>query len=139
MESVKRVLKGILLFLLSVTWCVLQTVVGAFVALSVFPKARFQKYRGMITVYHAQPFTLSLGTFAFVSDGGEHPRDARGRMYGHYVQSLILGPLFLLVVSLSQALAKFPPIKKYRAERDKSPEDIFVNRQAAGLQALLGE
>lgn len=139
MEGLKRVLKGILLFLLAVTWCVLQTVVGAFVALAVFPKARFQKYRGMIVVYHAHAFTLSLGTFAFVSDGGAHPREARGRMYGHYVQSLVLGPLFLLVVSLSQVVARFPLIKKYRAERDKSPEDIFVNRQAAGFQARMGE
>ena len=139
MEGLKRVLKGILLFLLAVTWCVLQTVVGAFVALAVFPKARFQKYRGMIVAYHPYSFTVSLGTFAFVSDGAYRPRAARGRMYGHYVQSLIFGPLFFLIVSLSQLLAKAPLIKRYRAERDRAPEDIFVNRQAARLQARVGE
>ena len=66
MEKSKKVFKGILLFLLAVTWCVLQTVIGAVVALVVFPKARFQKYRGMVVVYHPYAFTFSLGTFAFV-------------------------------------------------------------------------
>ena len=139
MERTKSVFNGILLLLLSVTWCAIQTVVGALVALVLLPKIRLQKYRGMIVAYHPYSFTVSLGTFAFVSDGAYRPRAARGRMYGHYVQSLIFGPLFFLIVSLSQLLAKAPLIKRYRAERDRAPEDIFVNRQAARLQVRVGE
>ncbi len=139
MEKSKKVFKGILLFLLAVTWCVLQTVIGAVVALVVFPKARFQKYRGMVVVYHPYAFTFSLGTFAFVSEGAEHPRTARGRLYGHYVQSLIYGPLFLLVVCLPQLIVRTPLVKRYRAERDIRPEDLFADRQAARLQERVGE
>jgi len=139
MESAKRFFKGILLFLLSVTWCVIQTLAGAVAALLLCPKSRFQKYRGMIIVYHPYAFTVSLGTFALVSNGVENPRTIRGRMYGHYAQSLIYGPFFVLAVLLPQLLVRIPCVKRYRAERGIAPHDLFVNRQAARLQARMGE
>ena len=139
MNKSVKVLKGILLFVLSVTWCVLQTVIGALLALGLAPKSRFQKYRGMIIVYHPYSFTFSLGTFAFVSDGVEKPRTVRGRMYGHYAQSMIFGPLFLFVVTFARLIVRIPLLKTYRAERGKTPQDIYANRQAARLQARFGE
>jgi len=138
-NGTKRVAKGCGLFLLSITWCALQTVIGALLALSLFPCARAQKYRGMIVIYHPFAFTFSLGTFAFVSDRVEAPREARGKMYGHYLQSLLYGPIFFFVVSLPQLFVRIPAIRRHRAERDLSPSDIFANRQAARLQARFGE
>lgn len=139
MEKASKTIKGILLFLLSVTWCVLQTVIGAVLALVLLPQTRFQRYRGMIVAYHPYSFTFSLGTFAFVSEGAEHPRAVRGRLYGHYVQSLIFGPLFLFVDCLPQLVVRTPIIKRRRAERGVCPEDLFTDRQAARLQANVGE
>lgn len=139
MEKAGKVCKGILLLLLAVSWCVMQTTVGTLIALILLPKARYQKYRGMIIVYHPYAFTFSLGTFAFVSDGVEHPRTIRGKMYGYYVQSLLLGPFFLFAVILPKLIVRIPPIKRYRAERDLIPEDIFPCRQAARLQSRYGE
>ena len=135
MSKVGKTAKGCGLFLLSVTWCALQTVVGALLALCLLPVSRAQNYRGMIVMYHPLGATFSLGTFAFVSDGAEHPRDARGKMYGHYLQSLLYGPLFLFLVILPQLIVRIPPIKTHRAERGLTPNDLFPCRQAARLQS----
>ena len=134
-----KVLKGILLFLLAVSWCILQTVVGGVIALALFPKARFRRYRGMIAVYHPYSFTFSLGTFAFISEKSEFPRTVTSRVYGFYLLSLSYGPFYLFVVSLSQLFVRIPRIKRYREERGISPTDLFVDRQAACLQARFGE
>ena len=139
MNKAKRSIKGCGLFLLSVTWCALQTVLGALLAVALLPSSRVQKYRGMIVVYHPFSFTFSLGTFAFVSDRAEDPRGVRGRMYGHYVQSLLYGPAFLFVISLSQLFVRIPSVRRRRAERDLAPEDVFAERQARGLAEKAGE
>ena len=139
MEKAKKIVIGFGLFLLSITWCVLQTVVGALFALGLMPVSRTQKYRGMILVYHPYGFTFSLGTFAFVSNRVPHPRTIRGRMYGHYLQSLVYGPLFFFVVSATQLFVRIPAVKALRAERDLIPNDVFVDRQAARFAAKAGE
>jgi len=139
MDRAKKAMIGFGLFLLSVTWCALQTVVGALLALGLMPTSRTQKYRGMIVVYHPYGFTFSLGTFAFVSNRVPHPRTICGRMYGHYLQSLAYGPFFFFVVSLSELFVRIPCVKARRAERDLTPNDTFVERQAARFAAKAGE
>lgn len=93
----------------------------------------------MILVYHPFSFTFSLGTFAFVSERAEHPRDMSGRMYGYYALSLAYGLLYFLVIALPRLFVRIPPIARHRAERGLSPEDFFADRQAARMQAFFGE
>ena len=132
-----KVLKGILLFLLAVSWCILQTLVGGVIALVLLSKARFRKYRGMVAVYHPYSFTFSLGTFAFISEKAESPRTVTDKQYGFYLLSCVYGPFYLLVVSLAQLVVRIPRIKKYRAERGIEPTDLFADRQAAYLYSRL--
>lgn len=139
MRKLTRIGKGLGLLLLSVTWCALQTVVGAFLALCLFPTSRVQKYRGMIVVYHRFGGTFSLGTFAFISNGVHEPRKARGEMYGHYLQSLAYGPAFFFLVSLSQLYVRIPCVWRHRAERDLTTENIYWERDARRLAARAGE
>ena len=139
MEKAERSIKGLGLFLLSITWCALQTVVGALFAFGLLPTSRAQRYRGMILIYHPYGFTFSLGTFAFVSNRVPHPRTIRGRMYGHYLQSLLYGPVFFFVVSCSQLFVRIPAVKARRAERDLAPSDVFADRQALRLAEKSGE
>lgn len=139
MSKVGKIAKGCGLFLLYVTWCALQTFVGALLALVLLSVSRAQLYRGMIVIYHPLDLTFSLGTFAFVSNGAEDARDARGRMYGQYLQSLIYGPLFLFIVVLPQLIVRIPCIKKRREERGIGPTDLFVRRQARRLRLRAGE
>ena len=134
-----KALKSILLFLIAVSWCILQTLVGGVMALVLLPHARIHKYRGMIIVYHPYAFTIALGTFAFVSERVELPRTIAGKSYGFFVQSLLYGPFFLFFVILPQLIVRIPRIAKYRAERGISPTDLFADRQAAYLQSRVGE
>lgn len=134
-----KVLKGILLCIAALTWCVLQTVIGWMIALVLLPKARVLKYRGMIVIYHPYSFTFSLGTFAFISDRAEFPREATGKAYGFYLLSLVYGPFYIFVVTLSRLIVRIPRIKRYREERGIAPTDLFADRQAAALQARCGE
>ena len=139
MEKAKKALKGLGLFLLSITWCVLQTLVGALFAFGLLPTSRAQRYRGMVVIYHPYGFTFSLGTFAFISNRVDRPRTIRGRMYGHYLQSLAYGPIFFFVVSLSQIFVRIPAVKAHRAERDITPSDVFADRQALRFAEKSGE
>jgi len=139
MENAKKRIIGIGLFLLSVTWCALQTVIGALFALGLLPTSRTQRYRGMVVIYHPYAFTFSLGTFAFVSNRVAYPRTIRAKMYGHYLQSLLYGPIFLFVVSLSELFVRIPAVRLYRAERDLAPTDVFADRQARRFAEKFGE
>ena len=134
-----RALKKFFLFLISITWCAQQTALGFLIMLFLLPGSRVRKYRGMIVVYHSHSFTFSLGTFAFVSNRVEFPRKATGRMYGFFVQSLLYGPFFFVVVILPQLIVRIPAVKRHRAERGLAPTDLFVDRQAARFQARYGE
>ena len=117
----------------------MQTIVGALVAIVFLPFSRVQKYRGMIVLYHPFAYTIALGTFAFVSDRASDARHVRGRVYGHFVQSCLFGPLFFFVVSLPQLFVRIPWIRRYRAERGVEPTDLYTDRQAARCAARFGE
>lgn len=62
---------------------------------------------GAVVTYHDGAFGgVSLGMFVFVNGSRpeEWTRDAEVHEYGHCVQSLLLGPLYLLVIGLPSAL-----------------------------------
>lgn len=113
---------GTALYLLAqCTWGLLQTAAGAAVLLRYRRCPRFRCHGAVVTSW-PRADSLSLGMFIFLTD--KPPRDRRGlvphgeisrRMlvheYGHTVQSLILGPLYLPVVGLPSLLwAQLPPL-----------------------------
>lgn len=115
---------GTALYLLAqCTWGLLQTAAGAAVLLRYRRCPRFRFGGAVVTVWPRSD-SLSLGMFIFLTD--KPPRDQRGlvphgeisrRMlvheYGHTVQSLILGPLYLPVVGLPSLLwARLPPCRR---------------------------
>lgn len=115
---------GTALYLLAqCTWGLLQTAAGAAVLLRYRRCPRFRCHGAVVTSW-PRADSLSLGMFIFLTD--KPPRDRRGlvphveisrRMlvheYGHTVQSLILGPLYLPVVGLPSLLwARLPPCRR---------------------------
>ena len=139
MEKMKRIGEKVGSFLLAITWCAVQTVIGCLFALCLLPTSRAHRYRGMILLYHPYACTFSLGTFAFVSDREPMPREAKSRMYGYHLLSMIWGPFFFFVLSLPQLFVRIPAIKRYRAERDQGERDIYAERRAALLCARYGK
>ena len=128
------------------TWGLLQTAAGAAVLLRYRRCPRFRCHGAVVTSWPRSD-SLSLGMFIFLTD--KPPRDRRGlvphgeisrRMlvheYGHTVQSLILGPLYLPVVGLPSLLwAQLPPCRRIWRE-DVSYFSFFTEKTANSLGEL---
>ena len=113
-------------------WGLPQTAVGViFFLLNI--KSPHYLYHGAIVTTWKSKSSLSLGLFVFVSDDPfcyyesykqEYEEEAFSRMllvheYGHTVQSLIFGPLYLLAVGLPSMAWSFLPIFVEKRERNR--------------------
>jgi len=84
--------------ILQIFWGFPQTVLGLIVFL-MNRKERHERYRCVChTVWKRNDYGLSLGMFVFTGDDGGFSDIAHE--YGHCVQSLILGPLYLPVIGI---------------------------------------
>lgn len=90
---------------LVVAWQLPQLLLGLLIALFVLPKTvSATTYRSARVAFVEIPFlNVSLGTFIFIYFGSETEPRLRHE-YGHTLQSLILGPLYLLVIGLPSVL-----------------------------------
>ena len=125
-----------MIYFLSVTRCILQTVVGGIVALALLPKLRVRAYRGMIVLYHSYSFTFSLGTFAVISERSLEPRTVTPKQYGFFCRSWAVpfASWWFLCRSSSSA---FLVSKNIAQSAALPPTDLFADRQAAYLEARL--
>ena len=93
-------MKKFLFILLQCTWGLPQTLLGFFVFLKC-RKCPHKFYRGAIDTQWNTRGGMSLGLFIFTPPE-DHPNSQKVRVheYGHCFQSLLLGPLYLLVIGL---------------------------------------
>lgn len=110
-------------WLLQWSWGVLQNLCGLFLfLLNIRREHRF--YHGAVVTNWANPgYSTGLGMFIFLSDQlpAEDYERTRVHEYGHTVQSVILGVLFLPVIGLPSMLwAVIPALKRYRREKQAS-------------------
>lgn len=138
-------MKGLFCLLVQCSWGLIQTVLGAAVFLWYRHCSHF-RFRGAVVTVYPLYSSLSLGPFIFLTD--KPPRDRSGQIpcrdiprrllvheYGHTVQSLILGPLYLPVIGLPSALwAKLPQCQ--RKWRGKASYFSFFSERSANF---LGE
>lgn len=134
------------------TWGVLQTAAGFSVFLANIKKRHFC-YRGAVVTEWDKKAGLSLGMFVFV-DGRRMSRTAAGSLvreehlpdcktkgesgsellaheYGHTVQSLVLGPLYLIVIGIPSFLwFAAAPFVKYRRKNGISYFSFYTERWA---------
>ncbi len=118
------------LMALHAVWGLPQTLAGLVVAAVVRGKCR--RFRGAWVVPWGQRAGLSLGLFVFVPHGS--PRRLLVHEYGHCVQSLILGPLYLPIVVLpSLVWAGLPALAAWRRRRRISYYALPTERWANAL------
>lgn len=128
------------------TWGALQTMVGFFQFLLHW-KDRHYFYHGAIVTQWKIRSSVSLGLFVFVTAEPFFAEKFEGRMteaelsqrllvheYGHTIQSLILGPLYLLVIGIPSTLWGFlPSWNRKRKEQQLSYFSFFTEKWANTL------
>ena len=114
--------------LVQCTWGLAQTLAGALVCLCC-PGCPHSVHRGAVVTQWRREEGLSLGLFVFL------PKDAGDKLlsheYGHTLQSLLLGPLYLFVIGLPSVIwAGLPALMRRRAKRGISYYAFYTERWA---------
>lgn len=139
-------MKAFLFMLWQCTFGIVQTLAGFIVLLCSQKTVRFRYHGAVVTVWQRCD-SVSLGLFLFVAcpdPAGQETADALlknsafARLllheYGHAVQSLLLGPLYLPVVGLPSALwGTLPCLRRKRLRENRSYYSFYTERWANRL------
>ena len=142
MRAVRRPAAAVFLFV-QCTWGAAQTLLGFLLFLR-FLRAPHRCYCGSISTRWKLDGGISLGLFIFTPDREEAwCRQMEVHEYGHAWQSLLLGPLYLIIVGLPSILwARLPGCIRMRRERQVPYSAFYTERWAdrlgEAMTALLG-
>lgn len=118
--------------LLQATWGLPQTVLGMLFFLALRRKRRTWWFRSAVVTEWQLASGFSLGQFIFVPR--RCPYGLMLHEYGHTLQSLLLGPLYLPCIVLpSLAWAGIPACERYRRRHQYSYYRFFCERWANRL------
>lgn len=112
-------MKKFLLFIIDCTWSGLQNLLG----LMLFRKYRnckTENFFGANIAYHEEDWGgISFGRFIVINGkrGDDWISASKVHEFGHYIQSLLLGPFYLLVIGLPSII--WCNAKKFRTLREK--------------------
>lgn len=119
----------ILLFtIVQCTWGFPQTLAGLFVFLSNLRRPH-QLRHGTVTTHWRASRGLSLGLFVFLPEGADDKLFVHE--FGHCIQSLALGPLYLPVVGVASACWSMLPVMARRRIRKGIPYYAFITERTA--------
>ena len=128
-------LNHIIYYLLQLTWGIVQNALGIllFLILTVInPTRKRFIYHGAIVSQWKYPFSMGLGMFIFY--GHEKSKIAKEVLvheYGHTLQSMVLGPLFLFVIAIPSVTWAFVPyFNEYRKKNKVSYVDLYCEKWA---------
>lgn len=121
------------------TWGALQSLCGLAVFL-VNMGRRHYVYHGAIVTEWKSPYSASLGMFVFISEqhiGREAYKPILVHEYGHTLQSLMLGPLYLPAVALPSCIwCMTPALHKMRVKKKLSYYSFYTESWANKLGEL---
>ncbi len=133
------------------TWGALQTLLGLVVFFLHYGDRHFSYHGAIITVWKARS-SITLGMFVFVTSEPYFTEKFEGQIsveelsnrllvheYGHTIQSLILGPLYLILIGIPSTLWGFWGGKK-RKEKQIPYGAFFTEKWANRLgERVTGE
>ena len=130
----KNIIAGIGYYFLQWTVGLPQNVIG--LTFWVFTRSS-EKYRYRKAAVKSWRFggSMGLGMFIFMGDVPMHEKEYVLRHeYGHTIQSVILGPLFLPVIGLPSLLwASIPAFQKLRTRKKISYYSLYTEKWANAL------
>lgn len=123
-------MKVFLYRLLQLTWGLPQSLVGLCLFIK-YRKCPHQNYKGSIVTNWPLSGGISLGMFTFIENHKGRKEYIRKHEYGHTIQSLILGPLYLIVVGIpSFTWANLGYFRKKRIKNHTAYNSFIVERSA---------
>lgn len=153
MKGKVKILKSVLYCIWQCTWGVLQTLLGLLVFI-VHIQDRHFVYHGAVVTEWMSKSSVSLGMFVFVTKEpyfyeklkSEYTMEELSQRllvheYGHTIQSLILGPLYLILIGIPSTLWSFlPSCYEKRKNGGISYFSFCVERWANALgEKVIGE
>ena len=144
-------MKKILYTIWQCTWGILQTLLGLIMFMLHFKSRHFVYHGAIITEWNTKS-SISLGLFVFVTSEPYFAKKYEGQLsvsecssrllvheYGHTIQSLILGPLYLIVIGIPSTLWGFFGAKK-RKDKQVAYGSFFTEGWANSLgECVTGE
>ncbi len=128
----------IVYILIQCTWGIGQTLIGLIVFL-VNIKRPHSFYMGSINTVWDSTSGVSLGLFIFTPNS-QFNGEVRTHEYGHTIQSMILGPFYLIPGIISLAWANLPYFERRRSKLNLPYTACFVEAGASRLgEKLTGE
>lgn len=125
-------MKRLLFWFWQWTWGFPQTLIGLIVMLLNYRRPR-EFYRGCIVTRWKNRGSMGMGMFLFL--GCSDPQ-VRVHEFGHSVQSLILGPLFLPIMGIPSFLwCNLPVFQRLRKEKSISYYSFYPESTANRLGA----
>ena len=138
-------MKTALYWLWQCTWGFLQTLLGLIVFLLHWKDKHILYHGAVVTVWQGKS-SVSLGLFVFVTAEPffceklpQYPQEELSARllvheYGHTIQSLLLGPAYLLVIGIPSTLWGFlPSLNRMRREKQCSYFSFFTEKWANAL------
>lgn len=131
--------KRVLFWAVHLTWGLPQTLVGLALWLVLYCKnrrVRRSRYRCAAVTRWGRLTSLCIGPFLFMSIGakGESGDRLLAHEYGHSLQSLLLGPLYIPVILLPSALwCNLPAARRHRRNTGRGYYTFYTERWANHL------
>lgn len=129
MKKIKWPINSIVYIALQWTWGILQTLLGFIVFLMHLNNKHYMYHGSVVTVWNNKS-SMSLGIFVFITDRPFFAQKYAGQIkqdelsarllvheYGHTIQSLILGPLYLIIIGIPSTIWGFLFAKSRREKQ----------------------
>ena len=111
-------------------WGFPQTLVGFIIYLK-YKHSPHSFYKGSIITYWHRGGGVSLGMFIFVENSIGRKDEITKHEYGHTIQSLILGPFYLIVVGIPSFIWCNLPYFRNKRLKEKIPYNSFIIEKCA--------
>lgn len=122
------------------TWGMPQTLIG-FIASRVIPADRRRRFRSatVCAIYQREAqwdWGLSLGLYIIVTTTSRSNLNLVRRMYGHSLQSAILGPLYLPVIGISTLIIAAQKLMTRKPNRALMFAEVWADELGGARRVL---
>lgn len=130
-----KLLIKLLYVLIQMTWGLIQNIVGI-IGYLIFSNCIHYTYKeSVVTIVPGKWGGVSLGMFIFISDGVTKEDAPNSRVvnheYGHTLQSLMLGPLFFIIIGIPSGI--WYQMDKYRSKHNLDYYSLYCEKWANEL------